>query len=127
MNKVISWIMTKIGGKLVLTSSQLSVTIFFIISHVVMLGFIVYAVKFFYDQYNNFMNFATSMQTATELTALTMNFLHAIGFFNAFNDVFSIFSPFLTAFLIYKLSTIIFSMSRAISHELFKIGVIWQQ
>ncbi|MBL1245056.1 MAG: hypothetical protein COA39_011860 [Sulfurimonas sp.] len=127
MGKIIAWIMGKIGSKVVLTGFQFAGAIAFIIAHAIVLGFIVYTVKFFYDQYNIFMSFVVNLQGTTELTGLMMSFLSAIGFLNAFNDVFAIFSPFLSAFLIYKLATISFSISRAISNELFKIGVIWQQ
>lgn len=127
MGKIISWIINKIGAKAFFVGVQFAGSTAFVVAHAVALGFIFYVVQFFYNQYNAFMNFVSNMSTATQLTGLATNFLHAIGFFNAFNDVFIIFSPFLTAFLVYKLSMITFSIARALSNEIFKLGVIWQQ
>ena len=127
MGKVIAWIMTKIGSKAVLVGLQFAGATAYITAHVIVLGFILYAVKFIYDQYNAFMAFVTNMGVNTDLLGMVVNFLHAIGFFNAFNDVFAIFSPFFTAYLVYKVSMISFSVARSLSNEFFKIGVLWQQ
>ena len=127
MGKIIAWIMQKIGSKVVLVGLQFTGATAFVIAHAVVLGFIVYAVKFFYDQYNAFMNFVVSLQGSTELLSMVVNFLYTIGFFNAFNDVFAIFAPFISAYLVYRLSMLVFRTSRALSNEFFKIGVLWQQ
>lgn len=127
MGKVIAWIMTKIGSKIVLTGLQFAGAVAFVIAHALVLGFIVYAVKFIYDQYNVFMNFVVGLQGSTEILILIVNFLRAIGFFNAFNDVFAIFAPYFTAYLTYRVLMLSFAISRSMSNEFFKIGVIWQQ
>jgi len=127
MGKIIAWILGKIGSKVVLVGLQFAGATAFVVAHAVALGFVLYAIKFVYDQYNSFMNFVSTMQGVDALTSMVVNFLYAIGFFNAFNDVFAIFSPFLSAFLLYKVSMIAFHVSRSLSNEFFKIGVLWQQ
>ena len=127
MGKIIAWLMQKIGSKVVLVGLQFAGATAFVIAHALVLGFVLYAVKFVYDQYNSFMSFVANMDGASELSSMVVNFLYAIGFFNAFNDVFAIFSPFLTAFLLYKVLMVSFHISRALSNEFFKIGVLWQQ
>ena len=127
MHKVIGWIMTKVGSKLVLVGLQFAGATAYIIAHAVVLGFVLYAVKFIYDQYNALMSFVTSLGATTDLLGMVINFLYAIGFFNAFNDVFWIFSPFFTAFLSYKVSMLVFSIARSMTDQFFKLGVLWQQ
>jgi len=127
MGKVIAWLMKKIGSKIGLVGLQFGGATAFVIAHGIVLYFIFDAVKFFYDQYNAFMNFVVSLQGSTELLSMVINFLYTIGFFNAFNDVFAIFAPFITMYLGYRLSMLLFRASRALSNEFFKIGVLWQQ
>jgi hypothetical protein len=124
---VIAWLMEKIGSKLVLVGLQFAGATAFVVAHALVLGFVLYALKFVYNQYNAFMAFVPTMQGSDALSNMVINFLYAIGFFNAFNDVFFIFSPFLTAFLTYKYLMAAFHVSRALSNEFFKIGVLWQQ
>ena len=127
MGKVIAWIMKIIGSKLVLVGLQFGGAIAYVIAHALVLGFVAYAVKFVIDQYNAFMSFVVGLGASTDLLGMVTNFLYTIGFFNAFNDVFSIFAPYFAAYLVYKGLMLSFSVARSLSNEFFKIGVLWQQ
>jgi hypothetical protein len=127
MGRVISWILTKIGGKIAFIAPQFLIATLVVAKHVLMVGFMVYAVKFFYEQFNAFMSYAANMSSGDTYLALSLSFLRAIGFINALNDVFALFSPFLIAYLTYKAVSILVSAYKNISDEIFKIGVLWQQ
>jgi len=121
------WLVTALGSKVVFVPIQLAIAGFLIVAHIAMLGFFVYAIKFFYDKYNDLLQLVTDMSTSSDILALSLQFLQSLGVINAFNDVFSIFSPFIIAFLVFKAGKMVYHSFKVTSDEVFKIGVLIQQ
>lgn len=82
---------------------------------------------FAYNTYNDLLELITTMTERSDLLAISLNILQAMGVISAFNDVFSIFSPFILGFLAYKVTMVVFHSLQATSNELFKVGVLTQQ
>jgi len=127
MPLIIAWILEKIGSKVVLVGVQFAGSTAYVVAHVAILVLLYKIMKFIYDQYNSFMQFATNIQGSSELLDMALIFLHTIGFINASNDVFAIFSRYIVLFLQYKIGMFLFAKLHSLSNEFFKIGVLWQQ
>lgn len=116
-----------LGAKIIFVPSQIAVITALVVAHIAILGFFAYAIGFFFNKYNDILQYVADMSNSTGTLALIMQFLQAIGFINAFNDVFSLFSPFLIAFLTFKASKMIYDSFKSASNELFKLGVLVQE
>ncbi|MDO8609256.1 MAG: hypothetical protein Q7R95_01790 [bacterium] len=115
------------ASKSVFVGIQIAVSTALIAAHITMLGFFIYAIGFVFNKYNDFLALITSMNSSSELSAVVINIMQAIGIINAFNDVFNIFSPFIVAYLLFRSAQIVFHSFQATSNELFKVGVLTQQ
>lgn len=124
---VVTYVVAKLTAKAFFTGSQIFVAFLLITAHFAMLGFFLYAIMFIYNQYNALLQMITDMSSQSDLLSISFNVLQAMGVINAFNDVFSIFSPFILSYLVYKSGLIVFHSLQATSNELFKIGVLTQQ
>lgn len=121
------WFAVSMASKSVFVGIQIAVSTALIAAHITMLGFFIYAIGFVFNKYNDFLALITSMNSSSELSAVVINIMQAIGIINAFNDVFNIFSPFIVAYLLFRSAQIVFHSFQATSNELFKVGVLTQQ
>lgn len=124
---VLAWLVEKIGAKSFFVATQFAGSTAFITAHAIALYYMAQFLIFVYNQYNDFMNYIASMQTVSDFTAMAFNFLRAIGFIDAFNNVFALFSPYLNIFFLYVGATFTYKILHALSNEFFKVGVLWQQ
>ena len=122
-----AWLSGKILAKSVVMGVYASVIMMMIVGHIAMLGFFGYAILFIFDKYNDFMNLLSSLDGFDPLLAISINILQSVGIINAFNDVFSIFSPFIISYLGYRVALVVYHSWKITSDELFKIGVLIQQ
>ena len=120
------WLTIAMASKVVFVPIQIAVATSLVTAHIVMFGFVIYALMFFYNQYNELLSLVASMGS-NDLLSMTLSVVKAFGVISAFNDVFSIFSPFLIAFLVYKAGVMVFHSFQVTSNEIFKIGVLVQQ
>ena len=118
------WLSVALSSKVVFVPIQISVAVLLVTAHIATFAFFIYGLLFFYNQYHNFLDFVKSMSNQNDLLSISFNVLSAMGFFDAFNSVFHIFSPFIVAWLVYKTSLIVFSSLKHTSDEVFKIGVL---
>lgn len=124
---VIGWIIKKITAKAFFLGIQIAVSITLIIAHVALVGFFLFAIGFVYNKYNDLLNAINNMSTQSDLLSTAMNIMQSIGLIKAFNDVFAIFSPFLLAYLGYRVALAVFNAYERTSNEVFKVGVLVQQ
>ncbi len=124
---VIGWIIKKITSKAFFLGIQITVSTTLIIAHVSLVGFFLFAIGFVYNKYNDLLNVINNMSTQSDLLSTAMNIMQSIGLIKAFNDVFAIFSPFLLAYLVYRVTLAVFNAYERTSNEVFKIGVLVQQ
>lgn len=124
---VATYIVGKLSLKSFILGAQISATLLVFTLHIGIATFYYYIIAFFFNQYNALLASLNSMSEESDLLSISMNILQSIGFINAFNDVFSIFSIPLVAYLIHKGSAVLFHTAKATSDELFKIGVLTQQ
>lgn len=122
-----AWYIAAMASKSVFVGIQIFVSTALISAHIAVLGFFLYAIKFVYDMYNSLLQMIADMSSQSGLLSISLNILQSIGVINAFNDVFSLFSPFIIAYLVYKSGLVVFHSFQATSNELFKVGVLTQQ
>ena len=122
-----AWLSGKILAKSILTGIYVTVTTMLIAGHIAMMAFFGYAILFIFNRYNDFMNLLSTFDGFHPLLAITINILQSVGIINAFNDVFSIFSPFIISYLGYRVALVVYHSWKITSDELFKIGVLIQQ
>ena len=118
----LSWI-----SKSVFVPLQFGVAVFLVLAHVATFAFWVYSIGFFYVKYNDLLQLIATMQNQSDAFATIVNILNAMGVLRAFNDVFSLFSPFIISFLLYKVAILVWHSFETTSNEVFKIGVLVQQ
>lgn len=121
------WLSVSLIAKSVFVPAQLFVSVALIGSHIAMFGFFIYAIAFVYNKYNDFLQLLSDMTSQSGLLATVIQILQSMGVINAFNDVFSIFSPFILGYLAFKILGLVFASFQATSNELFKVGVLTQQ
>ncbi len=127
IGRVIGWILEKIAKKLLVIGIQISASTALILAHAALLGFFLYAILFVYNKYNDLLNNINNMTTQSDLLGVALHVMQAIGLINAFNDVFAIFSPFLIAYLTYRVSLAVFNAYERVSSEIFKVGVLTEE
>ncbi len=80
-----------------------------------------------YNKYNDLLDYIANMPEKSDLLGVALNIMQSIGLINAFNDVFTIFSPFIIGYLSYRVVIILYKSAESVSNELFKVGVLVQQ
>ena len=125
--KYFGWLAIGLASKSVFVPIQIAFAILLFTAHIVMFGFIIYAITFFYNKYNEFLALISNMSNGDEILTIALQLLQALGVINAFNDVFAIFSPFIIAYLVFIGSSLVFHSWQATSNEIFKVGVLTQQ
>lgn len=124
---IFGWLGKALLSKSLFVPLQLAVSLALILAHISMLAFFLYAIVFIYNKYNEFLQLIADLSEGTELLAIALNIMQSMGIINAFNDVFSLFSPFIIGYLVYRSLLIVYHSFQATSNELFKVGVLVQQ
>lgn len=127
MQLLFAWLTVGLASKSVFVTIQIIVATALVLAHIVLLGFVLYAIAFVYNAYNSLLELVVNMSAGSELLGIAMKVLQSLGVINAFNDVFAIFSPFIIGYLVYVSGLMIFHSFQATSNEIFKVGVLTQQ
>jgi hypothetical protein len=122
-----AWIIAKLTSKAIFTSAQIISSVSLISAHFILISFAIFAIIFVYNRINDLFTYISSLSDDNEILSLTIDILKSFGIFDAFSDVFAIFSPLFVAFLVYLASTLVYKSIKTTSDELFKVGVINQQ
>lgn len=124
---ILTYIVARLTSKAFFLTSQIITSTLLIVAHTVVLAFFVYFIMFVYNQLNSLSDLVDSVSESNEYISVFFDLLRAVGLTPAFSDVFDIFSPFLTAYLVYRAGSIVFYSLKSTSDELFKVGVLFQQ
>jgi len=122
-----TYFVAKITAKAFFTGSQIFVSALLITAHIATLAFFFFIIAFLFNKYNDFLALVASMVGKSEILSLVYQILQSLGIFNAFNDVFAIFSQPLLLYLGYRVIVLVFKALENTSNELFKVGVLTQQ
>jgi len=124
---IFAWMFKGAAFKAVFVPLQFTVSIALILLHVAVLGYFVYSIVFIYNKINYVLDIINNIPFSNEVLTIALQVLQSLGIMASFHDVFAIFSPYLIAFLVYKIALIIYHSAETTSNELFKVGVLTQQ
>lgn len=127
LTAIFAWMFKGAVFKSVFVPLQLTVSVALILLHVAVMAYFVYAIVFLYNKINFVLNIMNNIPFTNQVLSIALQVLQALGIMQAFHDVFAIFSPYLIAYLVYKVALIIYHSAETTSNELFKVGVLTQQ